>query len=452
MASDRWFSILLSVTLRCWGLSCSLVPAKAFAREAIAVNPLQGPAGRIVTLTGTGWQDHGSRGLNTPIRIGSTGQVVNGHPDSNGNFSVNFTIPSSTSKGPLTISAIIGNGGSADAIYTVDDAQSPGWYGGGPSILYEDNSGLVILWERSYIYRHPGHDNLYWYAQVRFLNTSSQDVKITCPHPLNLSDFKENIRGTQGIPTNALGFVPADETFCSRNPNFTRTLKPGEFQYDWAIFHNVPSGGEVSLSWGQYGSSGWLNPWFRVYPPNISPPAECPSELTKLGTCGENTITHQKDTSSDDYVKAIEDLFGDAVTSITQACVTVECPRLIEFPTDILGKALELKSVFDLGSVIPKFKKIADMTKQLQQAKQENGPGPASPKLCEIANSLYNELNNFVNSLPPVVQEGFILGSLFFPYDAKPPCSSNLPPMQTPFPFVCITGPGGTCTLKPPSP
>ena len=112
-----------------------LIPLKAFADgEAIAVSPLLGPVGRTVTVIGTGWQDLGSRGIDVPIWIGFANQVADGHPDANGNFSVSFTIPLTLppppdfSNGKLTISAIIGNGGSADAIYTVANIQPPGCF------------------------------------------------------------------------------------------------------------------------------------------------------------------------------------------------------------------------------------------------------------------------------------------------------------------------------------
>lgn len=85
--------------------------------EAISVNPTQGPAGSVVTVSGTGWYDHASRGLDVLIWIGFT--VVLAHPDANGNFSINVTIPPSSPPGQLKISAIIGNGGSADAYFTV---------------------------------------------------------------------------------------------------------------------------------------------------------------------------------------------------------------------------------------------------------------------------------------------------------------------------------------------
>lgn len=101
-------------------LLISFVPAKASTgSEAIVVNPLVGRAGDTVTVIGTGWREHGTRGIDVPIWIGFANEVARGHPAVNGTFIVQFNIPSSSPEGELTISAIIGNGGSADALYIV---------------------------------------------------------------------------------------------------------------------------------------------------------------------------------------------------------------------------------------------------------------------------------------------------------------------------------------------
>lgn len=176
------------------------------------------------------------------------------------------------------------------AIPAITLAQLPGWYsnsGAGQSIIYEDSS-LRVVWGNSYIYRHPGTDNLYWYAQVEYRNIGSQPLPITCVGVADPSLAKEHIRGTEGLPPGVSGFVPADETFCSRNPNLSFLIEPGGAHYNWAIFHNVPPGGEVSLEWDYglpYGFSPWVNPWYTAYPPTTPRPAECPPELVTLGTC-----------------------------------------------------------------------------------------------------------------------------------------------------------------------
>ena len=110
-----------------------LVPAIAFAYgEKLGVSPLWGPLGRKVTLIGTDWRDHAHLGWDVPILIG-TNEVGRGHPDANGRFSVDVTIPlnppqQEIGNGKLRISAIIGNGGSADAFYTISNTPLPGCF------------------------------------------------------------------------------------------------------------------------------------------------------------------------------------------------------------------------------------------------------------------------------------------------------------------------------------
>ena len=166
---------------------------------------------------------------------------------------------------------------------------APGWYrssaaGGTGSIIYED-SRVRITWEHSYIYQHPGPDNLYWYAEVIYHNLSSQPLPVSCSGTTSPSLAKEHIRGTEGIPPDGDGYVAAEETFCSRNPSFTAFIQPGEVAYDWAIFHNVPSGGQVrlELNYNPGGSSAWVDPWYAPF--SAPPPGECPQELVNLGTC-----------------------------------------------------------------------------------------------------------------------------------------------------------------------
>jgi hypothetical protein len=164
----------------------------------------------------------------------------------------------------------------------------PGWYrssaaGGTGSIIHED-AQWKIVWENSYIYQHPGTDNLYWYAEVRYLNKSNQPQTLTCSGHTDLSIVKEHIRGTEGIPPDGDGYVAAEVTQCSQNPSFTGVIEPGGTHYSWAIFHNVPSGGQVRLEWAEWGfSAAWVNPWQSPF--DAPPPAECPQELVNFGMC-----------------------------------------------------------------------------------------------------------------------------------------------------------------------
>jgi hypothetical protein len=156
---------------------------------------------------------------------------------------------------------------------------APGWYrNSGPSVIYED-SELTIIWENSYIYPYPGNDPLYWYAEVVYFYNGNQTFNIRCAGEDEFPPVKEHMRGTANA-----GYVEAEETLCSRNPDFTITLQPGEAFSNWVIFHNVPwPGSEVSLEWEPYGFSEWVDPWYSPF--NAPPPAECPPELVTLGTC-----------------------------------------------------------------------------------------------------------------------------------------------------------------------
>ena len=76
---------------------------------------------------------------------------------------------------------------------------TPGWYKNSrPSIMYEapsQTSILRVVWENSYIYQHPGTDNLYWYAQVAYQNIGSQPLPVICPGATDPSIAKEPILG-----------------------------------------------------------------------------------------------------------------------------------------------------------------------------------------------------------------------------------------------------------------
>jgi hypothetical protein len=116
---------------------------------------------------------------------------------------------------------------------------------------------------------------------------------------------------------------------------------------------------------------------------------------------------------------------------------------LVEFPIDLVGKASDVKDIFDYASVIPKLKKLMGEGLALRQAELANGTNPPTPELCQKAASLYNELNAFIDSLPLIAQEGIFLGQVIFSTDTAPPCRTK--PVQLPGTFFCITGPGGSC-------
>jgi hypothetical protein len=92
-----------------------LVTASTYG-ESVSLNPKQGAPETEVTVTGSGsWANY-----DVPIKLNeSPSPVVTAHADDSRAFTTHLTIPASTPTGNLRVSAIIGNGGFADADFTV---------------------------------------------------------------------------------------------------------------------------------------------------------------------------------------------------------------------------------------------------------------------------------------------------------------------------------------------
>src|SRR2546423_8897527 len=102
----RLATIVTCVLLIITSLPLATRPKTAFAQqETISINPPQGPPGTTVTVTGAGWDEHASRGLDVPIQISASGypttQVADAIPDPNGNFTASFAIPANVPAGQL---------------------------------------------------------------------------------------------------------------------------------------------------------------------------------------------------------------------------------------------------------------------------------------------------------------------------------------------------------------
>jgi lysophospholipase L1-like esterase len=120
----RLFILLVPALL----LLALLTPSASAVGEQITISPTSGPPGTTVTVNGSGWQDHASRGLDVPIQINGM-TLATAHPDANGNFRVQITIPETAAPGSKQrIDAILGNGGSANAWFDVTEPvnSSPG--------------------------------------------------------------------------------------------------------------------------------------------------------------------------------------------------------------------------------------------------------------------------------------------------------------------------------------
>ena len=84
--------------------------------------------------------------------------------------------------------------------------------------MYEapsQTSILRVVWENSYIYQHPGTDNLYWYAQVAYQNIGSQPLPVICPGATDPSIAKEPILGGIQEPLGDRSRTRADFTECA---------------------------------------------------------------------------------------------------------------------------------------------------------------------------------------------------------------------------------------------
>lgn len=92
-----------------------LVTASAY-EESISLNPKLGPPGAEVTVTGSGFGPN----YYVPIELGeSPGPLATAHVNDNRAFRTRLTIPALTPAGKLRVSAIMRNGGSAHAEFTV---------------------------------------------------------------------------------------------------------------------------------------------------------------------------------------------------------------------------------------------------------------------------------------------------------------------------------------------
>ena len=92
-----------------------LVTASAYG-ESISLNPKQGPPETDVTVTGSGFGPN----YYVPIELGELpSPLATAHVNGNRAFTTHLTIPALTPAGKLRVSAIMRNGGSADAEFTV---------------------------------------------------------------------------------------------------------------------------------------------------------------------------------------------------------------------------------------------------------------------------------------------------------------------------------------------
>jgi hypothetical protein len=150
-----------------------LLTENTLAAPTITIEPPQNFPGTRVIVTGAGWPSGDQIKFTWSKPIGTNAKTgVGVWADATGAFSAMITVPQGASVGLYTLGASNEAGNQATSTsFTVLDRTTfgplPGWYSpgssiGGTSIIYEDkSSGLLIVWTASYIYQHPGKDNLY---------------------------------------------------------------------------------------------------------------------------------------------------------------------------------------------------------------------------------------------------------------------------------------------------
>ena len=139
-------AVLISILL----LSCVGGTASADEPQLLAVQPISGPPGTAVTVTGRGWSP---RYYASGVRIGFAQNFGNGvlkkyaddivvKPNANGTLSFRSAIPRSFKAGDVvTFSGLIGNGSGANANFTVT--------GAGGSTATADLQPTAIMFNRT---------------------------------------------------------------------------------------------------------------------------------------------------------------------------------------------------------------------------------------------------------------------------------------------------------------
>jgi hypothetical protein len=106
-----WLGTLVALVGCCALLLGLATPVAAEGPVAIDISPISGPLGTGITVRGTNWT-HESWASGVPINLyqnygnGNLKRLAEGNsgpPDSEGNFSVQMTIPSSAEAGLVTV-------------------------------------------------------------------------------------------------------------------------------------------------------------------------------------------------------------------------------------------------------------------------------------------------------------------------------------------------------------
>ncbi|MFJ8717721.1 hypothetical protein ACIRD9_31890 [Streptomyces violaceus] len=183
----------------------------------------------------------------------------------------------------------------------------PGWWSPAKNATVYDQKDreYKLTWTRSFI-EPPGRDGVpAWFTVViDFWNYGDESLPFTCR---GMSDPALAKEWFQRDGKN-IGYVPATETLCSKNPELDFTLEPGEHHQSWATFHNVPwRGDSVSIEWEGVGVE-------EMHPPPsayVNPYGSRPSPLTQEG---------------EEVLSGILERAGNAVLGIISRHVKISIP------------------------------------------------------------------------------------------------------------------------------
>lgn len=121
------------------------------------------------------------------------------------------------------------------------------------------SNGFNVVWTQSVVQSYPSGGPVSWTAYVKMTNTSAFTLVRTCPlQSSQATQDAEKISSGSGDE----GTFYADNSYCDENPGAIALVAPDASFTDWATFNNVPwPGSEVSLTWGQRGTSPPVSPF-----------------------------------------------------------------------------------------------------------------------------------------------------------------------------------------------
>ncbi|MEU1176359.1 hypothetical protein ABZ464_01700 [Streptomyces sp. NPDC005820] len=162
---------------------------------------------------------------------------------------------------PVMMAATVGLGVPVSAPATAATGSFPeeGAYATqGDSTIISDDGELQVSWIASQVFPWEGGIPTRWQVDVIYANTSDNVLYLTCE-----GWDTSNVRETIFRDGKNIGHVEAEHDLCSDHPDWNANLSPQHrLLLSWAVFHNVPwKGDEVSLQWGDYGTSKPLDPF-----------------------------------------------------------------------------------------------------------------------------------------------------------------------------------------------